>query len=215
MADSKLSPLTRLFVKISDSLSEEDIRNLRAILVREGLGRAKVEQATPLEMLNMLEDDNKIGRGDLQFLVQVLRSLGKGRLAEEAEQLEQEQRAEAQEEEGAAAAPVHETEHMSEAHRTLLLRNYPTIYQELDATRVLDYLHEQGVLTDGMREEILAIPVDQRHQRTGTLLHMILQGDDRAFTIFCTALGHAGYPHLMELLTGGQQELMPREYGFD
>ncbi|CAH1244166.1 TRIM3 [Branchiostoma lanceolatum] len=94
---------------------------------------------------------------------------------------------------------------MSEAHRTLLLRNFPTIYQDLDATRVLGYLHPQGVLTEEMREEILAIP--ERHHRTRKLLDLILQMDDRAFIVFRTALGHAGYLHLVELLTEGQQQL--------
>ncbi|CAH1244169.1 TRIM3 [Branchiostoma lanceolatum] len=103
---------------------------------------------------------------------------------------------------------------MSEAHRTLLLRNYPTLYQDLDATRVLDYLHEHRVITDGMREEILAIPEDQRHHRTRRLLHHILQSGDDAFITFRTALGHAGYPHLVELLTGGQQQLMPRKFDY-
>ncbi|XP_066298990.1 tripartite motif-containing protein 3-like [Branchiostoma lanceolatum] len=104
---------------------------------------------------------------------------------------------------------MHQTNPMSEAHRTLLLRNYPTIYQDLDATRVLDYLHEHRVITEEMRQEILTIPVDQRHQRTRRLLDMILQSGDDAFITFRTALGHAGYLHLVELLTGGQQQLMP------
>ncbi|CAH1244167.1 TRIM3 [Branchiostoma lanceolatum] len=91
---AELSPLTRLFVKISDSLSEEDLRNLRAILAREGLGQGKVEQATPHEMFNMLEADNRIGKGNLGFLVQVLRSLKKGKLAEEAELVQQQERRE-------------------------------------------------------------------------------------------------------------------------
>ncbi|XP_066298988.1 tripartite motif-containing protein 3-like [Branchiostoma lanceolatum] len=93
---AELSPLTRLFVKISDGLSEEDLRNLRAILAREGLGQGKVEQATPHEMFNMPEADNRIGKGNLGFLVQVLRSMKKGKLAEEAERLEQDQRRELQ-----------------------------------------------------------------------------------------------------------------------
>ncbi|KAI8513906.1 hypothetical protein Bbelb_082300 [Branchiostoma belcheri] len=70
MAVSKLSPLTQLFVKISNCLSEDDVRNLRAILVQDGIGLANLEQATPLEMFNMLEDNNKIGKGDLQLFVQ-------------------------------------------------------------------------------------------------------------------------------------------------
>ncbi|KAI8494626.1 hypothetical protein Bbelb_278520 [Branchiostoma belcheri] len=94
MADSKISPLTQLFVKISNSLSEDDVRNLRAIIVQDGLGLANLKQATPLEMFNMLEDNNKIGKGDLQLFVQVLRGLGKTKLAEEAEQLERDQRSE-------------------------------------------------------------------------------------------------------------------------
>ncbi|XP_078573782.1 uncharacterized protein LOC144860462 [Branchiostoma floridae x Branchiostoma japonicum] len=97
MAESALSPLTQLFIKISNSLSEEDVRSLRVILAREGLGKAKVEQATALEMFYMLEEDDKIGKGKLQFLVEVLRSLGKGRLADEAEQLEQKQRGQGRE----------------------------------------------------------------------------------------------------------------------
>ncbi|CAH1244267.1 TRIM3 [Branchiostoma lanceolatum] len=149
----------------------------------------------------MLQADNKIGKGNLGLLVQILRTLGKGKLAKEAELLEQQQRRE---------TAVHQTAPMSEAYCTLLLRNYPTIHQELDATRVLDHLHRRGVLTREMRQEILAIP--ERHRRTRRLLDLILQMDDDAFTIFRSALGHAGYRHLVELLTGGQQQqqqLMP------
>ncbi|CAH1244168.1 TRIM3 [Branchiostoma lanceolatum] len=209
---AQLAALTQLFLKISDSLSEEEVKSLRAILASEGLGAKRVEDATPHDMFNMLEADKMIGKGNLGFLVQVLRSLKKGKLAEEADQLEQEQRREAQAQaETVAAAALPQTDPMSEAHRTLLLRNYPTIYQELDTTRVLDYLHQQGVLTDGMREDILAIPEDQRHHRTGRLLDKILQSGDDAFPIFCTALRHAGYQHLAQLLTCAdhQPRLMP------
>ncbi|CAH1244170.1 TRIM3 [Branchiostoma lanceolatum] len=210
---AQLAALTQLFLKISDSLSEEEVKSLRAILASEGLGAKRVEQATPHEMFNMLEGDNRISKGNLGFLVQVLRSLKKRKLAEEAEQLEQEQRREAQAQaETVAAAALPQTDPMSEAHRTLLLRNYPTIYQDLDATRVLDYLHEHRVITEEMRQEILVIPEDQRHQRTRMLLDLIQQMDDRAFITFRSALGHAGYPHLVELLTEEQQQqqqLMP------
>ncbi|XP_078574383.1 uncharacterized protein LOC144860823 isoform X2 [Branchiostoma floridae x Branchiostoma japonicum] len=198
----QLSALTLLYRKISDHLSGADVRDLRALLVPDHFGLARVENKTPHEMFNMLQADNKIGEGNLRLLVQILKTLGKGRLAEEAEQLELEQGTEAVPQK----APV-----MSEAHRTLLLRNYPTLYQELDATTVLGYLHQQEVLTDEMRQKILAIPEDQRHHRAGTLLHMILQMGDNAFAIFCTALGHAGYKHLMDLLTvqQQQQQVMP------
>eukprot|EP00058_Branchiostoma_floridae_P016980 XP_002602468.1 hypothetical protein BRAFLDRAFT_86852 [Branchiostoma floridae] len=204
---AEVSALTQLYLKISDSLSEEDVRDLRAILVPDVLSQGRVEQATPLEMFNMLEADNKIGKGNLGLLVEILTCLGRAKLADEAECLEQEQRREGQGE--AAIAASKQTVPMSGAHRTLLLRNYPTIYLELDATRVLDYLHQQGVLTDEMRQEILAIPEDQRHNRTRRLLDLILQMGDNAFAIFRTALGHAGYQHLMELLTGEQQHMPP------
>ncbi|CAH1244172.1 Hypp7217 [Branchiostoma lanceolatum] len=203
---AQLSALTRLYHKISDHLSDEEVRSLRTMLVPDIFGVARVQHATALEIFKMLQADNKIGNGNLELLVEILQSLGKGRLAEEAEQLEQEQKTEAQ----AATAAVHQANPMSEAHRTILLRNYPTIYQDLDATRVLDYLHEHRVITEEMRQEILTIPEDQRHQRTRRLLDHILQSGDEAFITFRTALGHAGYPHLVELLTGGQQQLMPQ-----
>ncbi|CAH1244265.1 TRIM3 [Branchiostoma lanceolatum] len=210
---AQLSSLTKLYQKISDNLSDEDVKSLRTLLVPDVFGVAKVQHASALEIFKMLQADNKIGKGDLGLLVDILKSLGKGRLAEEAEQLEQQQRTEAQEPPSlqveAAAAMPQTAPMMSEASCTLLQRNYPTIYQELDATRVLDYLHEQGVITEEMREEILAIP--GRHHRTKRLLDLIQQMDDRAFITFRTALGHAGYRHLVELLTGGQPQLMPRK----
>ncbi|XP_078657015.1 uncharacterized protein LOC144903076 [Branchiostoma floridae x Branchiostoma belcheri] len=202
---AQLPALTRLYQKISDNLSDADVSSLRSLLVPEILGVARVQHATALQIFKMLQADNKISKGNLNLLVQLLRSLGKGRLAEEAERLQQEQKTEAQQ--GAAAA-MHETNPMSEARRTLLRRNHPTIYQELDATSVLGHLYQEGVLTGEMREEILAIPEERRHDRTRRLLDLILQGDDRAFTVFCKALEHAGYPHLKQLLTGRQQELM-------
>ncbi|XP_078583521.1 uncharacterized protein LOC144866149 isoform X2 [Branchiostoma floridae x Branchiostoma japonicum] len=107
------------------------------------------------------------------------------------------------------ATEMQQADRMSEAHRTLLLRNYLVISLDLDVTRVLDYLHQHGVLTDGMRQDILAIPEDQRHHRARKLLTWILNGGDSAFTIFRTALDQVGYRHLMELLTEDHQEPMP------
>ncbi|XP_078598465.1 uncharacterized protein LOC144874324 isoform X2 [Branchiostoma floridae x Branchiostoma japonicum] len=96
-----LSSRARLYHKINDSLSEEDVRSLRAMLVSdEHLGKARVESATPQEMFNMLEDDNKIGKGNLTLLVDLLKVLGRAKLAQEAEDV-----AEA-DEAGALEAPV-------------------------------------------------------------------------------------------------------------
>ncbi|KAI8509683.1 hypothetical protein Bbelb_121110 [Branchiostoma belcheri] len=91
---AQLSPLTRLYARISDSLSEEDVKSLRALVAPGILGQARVEHAIPLEIFNMLEADNKIGKDNLSLLVQILRSLRKGKLADEAEQFVQEQRRE-------------------------------------------------------------------------------------------------------------------------
>ncbi|XP_078687027.1 uncharacterized protein LOC144919449 [Branchiostoma floridae x Branchiostoma belcheri] len=89
---AQLSRLTQLHLKISDNLTEEDVRNLRSLLaVDEILGKGKTEKVTPLEIFNMLVDNDTIGKGNLGWLVQVLRCLGKGELANEAERLEQEQ----------------------------------------------------------------------------------------------------------------------------
>ncbi|XP_066288863.1 uncharacterized protein [Branchiostoma lanceolatum] len=83
---AELSRRARLYIKINDSLSEDDVKKLRATLITDGyLGQAKAENATPLEMFNMLEADNKIGKGNLALLVDLLKALGKRKLAQEAE----------------------------------------------------------------------------------------------------------------------------------
>ncbi|XP_078656574.1 uncharacterized protein LOC144902818 [Branchiostoma floridae x Branchiostoma belcheri] len=91
---AQLSPLTRLYARIADSLSEEDVKSLRALVAPGILGQAKVERAIPLQIFNMLEADNKISKDNLSLLVQILRSLRKGKLADEVEQFVQEQRRE-------------------------------------------------------------------------------------------------------------------------
>ncbi|KAI8491561.1 hypothetical protein Bbelb_307610 [Branchiostoma belcheri] len=92
---AQLSRLAQLYLKISDNLTEEDVRNLRSLLsVDEILGKGKTEKATPLEIFTMLVDNDTIGKGNLGLLVQVLRCLRKGKLANEAERLEQEHRME-------------------------------------------------------------------------------------------------------------------------
>ncbi|XP_078688090.1 uncharacterized protein LOC144920089 [Branchiostoma floridae x Branchiostoma belcheri] len=83
---AELSLRARLYLKINDNLPEDDVRTLRATLVTDGhLGQARVETATPLEIFNMLEADNKIGQGNLALLVDLLKALGKTKLAQEAE----------------------------------------------------------------------------------------------------------------------------------
>eukprot|EP00058_Branchiostoma_floridae_P003324 XP_002588812.1 hypothetical protein BRAFLDRAFT_89757 [Branchiostoma floridae] len=90
-----LSSLAQLYLKIADNLSSDDVRKLKALLVHdEILGIAKVEHAEPIEIFTMLKNDMIIGEGNLGLLVHILRSLGKRRLAEEAERLEQAQQTE-------------------------------------------------------------------------------------------------------------------------
>ncbi|XP_066295770.1 tetratricopeptide repeat protein 28-like [Branchiostoma lanceolatum] len=92
---AQLSRLAQLYLKISDNLTEDDVRNLRSLLsLDEVLGKGKVEKATPLEIFNMLVDNATIGKGNLGFLVQILRCLGKGKFADEAELLETEHKIE-------------------------------------------------------------------------------------------------------------------------
>ncbi|XP_078603651.1 uncharacterized protein LOC144877577 [Branchiostoma floridae x Branchiostoma japonicum] len=97
---AQLSRLAQLYLKISNNLqqSEDDVRNLKSLLsLDEIFGKAKIEKATPLEIFDMLVDNDMIGKGKLGFLVQILRYLGKGQLADEAERLEQEHKIEARE----------------------------------------------------------------------------------------------------------------------
>ncbi|KAI8514308.1 hypothetical protein Bbelb_086320 [Branchiostoma belcheri] len=79
------SERSKLYMKIKRSLSEEDVKDLRALLVsNDHLGLAEVEKATPLEICNKLEEDDKIGKGRLGLLVEILKALHKTKLANEA-----------------------------------------------------------------------------------------------------------------------------------
>eukprot|EP00058_Branchiostoma_floridae_P020570 XP_002606060.1 hypothetical protein BRAFLDRAFT_92079 [Branchiostoma floridae] len=89
METGKLTWATRagLYMKINEDLSEKDVRSLRAILVTDGhLARGKVEKATLSEIFNMLEEGNKIGKGNLVLLADMLKALGKEKLVQEVEE---------------------------------------------------------------------------------------------------------------------------------
>ncbi|XP_078606680.1 uncharacterized protein LOC144879269 [Branchiostoma floridae x Branchiostoma japonicum] len=82
---AELSDRVRLYKKIEDNLSDDDVRSLKAMLVADGhLGQARIGNQTPLDIFNMLEVDNKIGKGNLALLVELLKALGKTKLAQEA-----------------------------------------------------------------------------------------------------------------------------------
>ncbi|XP_019632314.1 PREDICTED: uncharacterized protein LOC109475944 isoform X2 [Branchiostoma belcheri] len=86
------SPRNMLYSKINESLNKEEVKSLRALLVGEKIPKGKVEEKTPHEIFNMLEDDHRIGKGNLGLLIGLLKLLSKTQLAVEAEDLERNER---------------------------------------------------------------------------------------------------------------------------
>ncbi|KAI8509259.1 hypothetical protein Bbelb_131070 [Branchiostoma belcheri] len=62
---------------------------------------------------------------------------------------------------------------MSERHRQILRHNRQTIVENLDPTSVLDYLFQEGVLTEEMKQKLDAIPEEQRNKRARALLDIL------------------------------------------
>ncbi|XP_078582541.1 uncharacterized protein LOC144865594 [Branchiostoma floridae x Branchiostoma japonicum] len=85
-SDSELSPRNKLYMKISENLSEDQVKSLRAMLIFDHhIGKGRIEAATPHEIFIMLEDDRKIGEGNLGLLIELLKALHETQLAEELE----------------------------------------------------------------------------------------------------------------------------------
>ncbi|XP_078603245.1 guanylate-binding protein 3-like [Branchiostoma floridae x Branchiostoma japonicum] len=90
----ELSPRSKLYLKICQNLSEEQGKHLRALLSNSKLiAKGRIENATPHQMFSMLEDDGKIGEGNLRLLKDLLIALKEGQLAKEVEDLERGQKA--------------------------------------------------------------------------------------------------------------------------
>ncbi|XP_019619513.1 PREDICTED: guanylate-binding protein 1-like isoform X2 [Branchiostoma belcheri] len=88
----ELSLRNKLYIKISEHLSEDEVKSLRQSMITDNhIARGRVENAKPHEMFNMLEADGKIGRENLGLLKELLKALGKGTLAMEAEDVEEEE----------------------------------------------------------------------------------------------------------------------------
>ncbi|XP_078613851.1 uncharacterized protein LOC144883319 [Branchiostoma floridae x Branchiostoma japonicum] len=85
---TKLSLRNKLYIKIDDSLAKKEVRNLRALL-DDRLGRARLEKATPLEICRMLEDEDEIGAGRLELLIELLKDLKRTKLAREALEIQE------------------------------------------------------------------------------------------------------------------------------
>eukprot|EP00058_Branchiostoma_floridae_P003328 XP_002588816.1 hypothetical protein BRAFLDRAFT_89753 [Branchiostoma floridae] len=168
---AQLSRLAQLYLKISDNLTEDDVRNLRSLLsLDEILGKAKVEKATPLEIFNMLVDNDVIGKGKLGLLVQILRCLGKGKLANEAECLEQEHEIEGEPED----TDVHcITSELASLHIKELVR-----------------LTDEPMKTPGLGPGETDASTDDAKERLGTLLAeldtpAVMADQEKQFDLYC------------------------------
>ncbi|XP_035662400.1 uncharacterized protein LOC118406455 [Branchiostoma floridae] len=94
---AELSPRNKLFKKIDKSFTETEVESLRNLMTDSLIERGRVENASPHQMLNMLEADGKIGVGNLGLLKELLTALNKGKLVQETEAVErQEEKAAAQ-----------------------------------------------------------------------------------------------------------------------
>ncbi|CAH1250230.1 Hypp8820 [Branchiostoma lanceolatum] len=92
---AQLSARNVLYLKISDSLTTEEVRSLRSLVTNDGhLPRGKVEKATAQDIFIMLEQKLIISKGNLGFLMDILTHLNHRRLADEARNVEREERGE-------------------------------------------------------------------------------------------------------------------------
>lgn len=89
---------------------------------------------------------------------------------------------------------------MEKKQRDLLRRNRVTLVQDLEATQLLNFLHqEDGGLGENDLETIKAQPT--RTARAEKLLDILPRRGPKAFDIFCRALANTdGQHHLVDLL---------------
>ncbi|XP_078583590.1 uncharacterized protein LOC144866179 [Branchiostoma floridae x Branchiostoma japonicum] len=91
----KLSPRNKLYLKISQNLSQGQVKSMQVLLATDHhISKAKIANKTPQEIFKMLEADDKIGEGNLGLLKDLLVALKETRLAKEAEDLERDERRE-------------------------------------------------------------------------------------------------------------------------
>lgn len=88
---------------------------------------------------------------------------------------------------------------MEKKHRELLRRNRVALVQDLDAKQLLNYIWQEGILTDN---DVETIKVEStRNARAEKLLDIIPRRGPKAFDVFCEALnGNEGQRHLVFLL---------------
>ncbi|XP_078658521.1 guanylate-binding protein 7-like [Branchiostoma floridae x Branchiostoma belcheri] len=89
---NSLSRRNKLYLKISQSLTEDQVKSLRDLLITDHhIAKGKIENKTPHEMFIILEADGKFGKGNLGLLKDLLRALDETHLAKEVEDLERDQ----------------------------------------------------------------------------------------------------------------------------
>eukprot|EP00058_Branchiostoma_floridae_P001167 XP_002586655.1 hypothetical protein BRAFLDRAFT_105685 [Branchiostoma floridae] len=92
---SLISARNKLYLKISEGLTTEEVRSLRSLVTIDGhLPRGRVEHASPQDIFIMLERKLIISEGNLGFLAELLRQLHHSRLAEEVMAVEKAERGE-------------------------------------------------------------------------------------------------------------------------
>ncbi|KAI8483478.1 Guanylate-binding protein 6 [Branchiostoma belcheri] len=133
----ELSLRNKLYIKIDENLSEAEVESLRQAMITDNhIAKGRVENKRPHEMFNMLEADGKIGRKNLGLLKELLKALGKGKLAMEAEDVEKKE----EDEEGRIImdGPIKLTS-------TRVVNNRRQIYISPEAEKILSSLPPRSV----------------------------------------------------------------------
>ena len=88
---------------------------------------------------------------------------------------------------------------MDKKHRDLLKRNRVALVRDLEATRLLNYLFQEGALSENDVDSIKAEKT--RSAQAEKLLDIFPRRGPKAFDIFCRALANTdGQSHLVNLL---------------
>ncbi|CAC5359401.1 CASP2 [Mytilus coruscus] len=93
---------------------------------------------------------------------------------------------------------------MQKEHRYSLQRNYVKLVKETPVDVVVVHLHQTGILTDELREEILQN--SNSYSKTRQLISTIQRRGPQAFDGFCTELIDEGKSALVHLLKASMTE---------
>lgn len=88
---------------------------------------------------------------------------------------------------------------MEKKHKELLRRNRVTLVQDLEALRLLNYLFQEGTLSENDLDTVKAEKT--RSAQAEKLLDILPRRGQKAFDVFCRALENTdGQGHLVDLL---------------